>query len=271
LLRRAGGLGSRLTAGHCARALALQDFSAVFDFYYESPGVLAYSATSAVPVSTIVAERLDGQNSDPELDYAWLRLKTPVTPPRRPVPVHTVASGLRNGDALLVMGNGGGIPLKIDSGASVRDVRTQSLDYFSADADNFSGASGGAALDQQLTLTGIVSRGQLDFELAESGCQKAVQITGDDSNPDDLEHFTFAYRAVEALCRANPNASSICRTECGDPCLALPLPTYLVTGGCSLTHSATTSPFSIATAFCGVLVWCTRRKRNRVRRANRSS
>jgi V8-like Glu-specific endopeptidase len=249
-----------LSAGHCARALPVADFSAVFDFYYESFGTLAYTPASVAPVSAIVAERLDDASADSELDYAWFRLTAPVSRARRPMPVHTVASDLREGDPLVVMGYGGGIPLKIDHGATVRHVRAESMDYFSADADTFSGASGGAALDEQLVLTGITSRGQQDLQETERGCQTAVRIAVDASNARQVEDFTFAYRALEGLCRADPDASSLCRQDCGDPCVALPLPEYRVAGGCALTPVVRTSQLSLVAPFLGILFWSTRRR-----------
>lgn|SRR6185369_7715040 len=248
-----------LSAGHCARALPVEDFSVVFDFYYDSPGKLAYSPDSTVSVTAIAAERLDALNSDDQLDYAWFRLSRPVFSPRQPIPVHKASSNLHEGDSLIVMGNGSGIPLKIDRDAKVRNVRG-AQDYFSADADDFSGSSGGAALDEQLALTGIVSRGQQDLQTTDVGCQSAVRITTDDSDPNQFEDFTFASRAVQGLCRADPTASSLCRTDCADPCLAVPLPSYRAAGGCSLAPAPQRSPLPVLSGFLFILGWARRRR-----------
>jgi len=222
-----------LTAGHCARAFAVEDFSVVFDFYYEAPGGLAFVPESVAPVAEIVAERNDEAGSSPRLDYAWLRLKRLVPPFRRPVRVHTMSTGLAVGDTVVSMSYGGGIPLKIDSGAVVQDTRADAMDYFTADADNFAGSSGGGAFDDGLALTGVISRGEEDFELTASGCRRATRAlnAGRDTSRT-FEQFTLASRAVEGLCDESATASSICRKDCGDPCEALPHPLY--EGGCTL-------------------------------------
>jgi hypothetical protein len=254
-----------LTAGHCARAFAVGELSAVFDFYYESPGVLAYRPESVAAVAEIVAERLDEAGSAPRLDYAWLRLKTPVSPLRRPAQVHAVASDLGVGDPIVSMSYGGGIPLKIDSGARVRDARSDSADYFTADADNFSGSSGGGAFDEGLILTGVTSRGQEDFEVTASGCRRTIRTDATESVASPSEEFTFAYQAVQGLCATAPNVSSICRQNCGDPCQALPHPASA--GGCSLAlghRSPRGSELLVVASVFATQLWARRRKARRV-------
>jgi hypothetical protein len=83
-----------------------------------------------------------------------------------------------------------------------------------------------------LILTGVINRGQDDFEVTESGCLQAIRTTASETDPSQFEEMTYAFQAVAGLCDADPKASSICRQDCGDPCQALPHPAYA--GGCSV-------------------------------------
>ncbi|HET6147920.1 MAG TPA: hypothetical protein VFH68_10345 [Polyangia bacterium] len=95
-------------------------------------------------------------------------------------------------------------------------------DYFIADTDTSHGSSGAPALDvHDLAVTGVFVRGGLDAVASDAGCLRAVR------EPDGhtaVEQFTHIQRAVERLCAADPTASSLCRSDCGDPCAALPPP-----------------------------------------------
>jgi len=162
-----------------------------------------------------------------------------------------VAKDLAAGDTVVSMSYGGGIPLKIDSGARVQDARADAMDYFTADADNFAGSSGGGAFDDGLALTGVISRGEEDFELTASGCRRATRAVNAERAPSTFEQFTLAYRAVEGLCDASSSASSICRKDCGDPCEALPHPSN--EGGCTLISGQRPESGSVISALLALL------------------
>src|SRR5262249_38343194 len=74
-----------LTAGHCARAFAVDKFRAVFDYSHAEPGHLAGGKEAPGGFAAIVSEAPDPAGSEPRLDFAWLRLEKPMTPPRQPV------------------------------------------------------------------------------------------------------------------------------------------------------------------------------------------
>jgi len=223
-----------LTAGHCLRQLALDDLAVVFHYHYDSPGELAFSNADVVEPLEILSEKLDPAGNVPRLDYAWLRLKTPVSPRREPASVRVTARPMEVGAPIISVSTGGGTPMKLDSGGRVRDPRSASLDYFIADTDTVKGSSGGAAFDEELALAGILVRGAPDLVSTDEGCQ----VTRHEADGQlAAEQFTYAAAAVAELCSEDESASSLCRGDCGDPCTAMPpvVPTrspVTASGGC---------------------------------------
>jgi hypothetical protein len=214
-----------LTAGHCLRAFALQDFSVVFGYYYQATGQLA--PLEVIDPTTIVAEALDPSGQVPRRDYGWLRLARAASPERSPSPIYVEPRTPRVGDPVLSIGAGDGVPLKIDSGGTIRDPRGDSGDYFLADVDTSGGSSGGGAFDPQLALEGILVRGAPDTVPTDGGCAVTARLPG---GQDGGEQLTYASVAVAGLCDAS-SPSSICRPDCGSPCQALPAEPG---GGCAV-------------------------------------
>jgi hypothetical protein len=219
-----------LTAGHCTRLYAIQDFRVVFGYYFEEPGQLATTASDIVPIAEIVAEQLDPEGTEPRLDYAWLRLERPVRAPRQPALIHRAPPVLEPGDPVIVVGAPGGVPLKWDAGGHAQDIRAAWGDYFTVDADTSGGSSGGGAFDHDLGLLGIVARGGTDFFTTPEGCQATFHEA---DAARTAEQFTYAFRAVSALCASAGPTTSICRPDCGSPCQALPF-VEPPGGGCSI-------------------------------------
>jgi hypothetical protein len=219
----------------------------VFDYHYTAPGVLAMTDGDIVPVAEIVAEALDSGEGEARLDYAWLRLETPVASPREPSPIRVRRDSLKLDDTVVSIGSGGGVPMKFDAGGRARDLREEQSDYFLSDSDTSHGQSGGGAFDSDLALVGILARGGNDWLETEQGCRVTAH------QPDPLaaaEQFTYAHRAVEALCSADASASSLCRAECGDPCQAFPFSARLPSGGCAFNRR----PESRAPVLCVLLL-----------------
>jgi hypothetical protein len=234
-----------LTAGHCLRLLSLDDFVVVFGYYYAAPEALTIRDSDVIEPSEIVSEALDPPTVEPRLDYGWLRLSRLARSPRAPAALRLGQNALAVGDRIVSAGTSGGLPLKIDTGATVRGVRAQ-LDYFVADADTTMGASGGAAFDRDWALAGVLARGGQDLSRTEAGCKVTVREQGAAA----AEQFTLAHAALEMLCAGDTTRSSLCRSDCDDPCTALPAPQAPAPeapgGGCSL---------GTGTAGSGVM-WC---------------
>jgi hypothetical protein len=233
-----------LTAGHCGLVFLPQDFVVVRGFFYDLPGHLAVSSADDIrDVDSIIDYALDSAGSDPRLDFAWVRLKSTVRPPWRPAPIRMQMPFV--GDPITAINTGGGVPLKLDDGAHIRSVREASLDYFVADTDTLHGASGGGAFDASLNLIGVLARGEPDLVPTGDGCNVNARVS-DGTTAD--EEYTYAFRAVEALCDdAGPGSSSLCRLDCGDVCAATMRP---LEGGCSVALG----PSTAASVTCWLLL-----------------
>jgi hypothetical protein len=221
-----------LTAGHCTRVLATNDYVAVFGYYYAAAGRLAVAADDVVGIAAIEAERLDPIGAEPRLDYAWLRLDRAAPESRRPTPVSGPASTLAKDTPIIAASAGNGVPIKLDAGGRVIDARETSLDYFVADTDTSHGSSGGGAFDARLSLVGVLARGGTDLELTEAGCWEEVRaVSGEGTEQYTEEQYTYARRAVEDVCAgSSADRYAICRADCGDPCQAGTRPLDPATG-----------------------------------------
>lgn len=249
-----------LTAGHCMRVLPFDQYRAVFGYYYSSPGVLA--RLQAYRVADIVAEKLDPPESSPRLDYAFVRLERPVEAPAQPSPLRRAPYVAPEGAPLVTMGMSGGVPLKVDDSGRVLDGRAGARDYFVADTDTDHGASGAGAFDEELSLLGVLARGENDFVESDDGCLVSSRA----SQPNEGgEQFTYVSSALPGLCGKAPE-TSLCRGDCGEPCEALPFPR----GGCSLSGSGGTETCS-ASAFVVVTLLLGVRRRRASRRGRESA
>ena len=195
-----------LTAGHCVDRLPCDQMSLVFGFYYEAERELrSIAADDVIECEEVVAREVNATDATNELDYAWIRLKTPrpagtaAILNRRPTVVDV------NG-AVHSVSFGGGIPAKIETNARIWDVRARSLDYFVASLDNFHGGSGAAVYDAQYRVVGIAARGEPDFWLTETGCWASLR----EAESAAGEEITYAHRALDGLCRTLDDDHALC-------------------------------------------------------------
>ncbi|HXI56219.1 MAG TPA: serine protease [Polyangia bacterium] len=198
-----------LTAGHCARLVPVDDVGVVFDYLYAAPVTLGSGANEIAGIAEIVDEALDDPGAKPRLDFAWLRLTSPVDPSRRPARISAAAPVLNQGEPVLSIAADEGTPLKLAAGGTVRDPRATTADYFVADTDTSHGASGGGAFGKDLTLVGILARGLPDLMQRTDGCWTTTEAAEGDGG----EQFTYAARALQALCAQKPNGRAICQAE----------------------------------------------------------
>ena len=216
-----------LTAGHCLRVHDRRDFVVLFGYAMVAPGQLNPQMQSRNVVA-ILHEAL-GHDDGVLRDHAWLKLDRPVGPPLRPAPVVKQIDRIAVGNAALVASTPWGVPTKLDAGGAVRGLNPELAGSFSVDADTSGGSSGGGAFDTGLALMGVLSSGFWDTVITSEGCHLEIH------EPDGArgsEQFTYAAAALEALCRSDPGASSLCRDDCPEPCEALPPVADL--GGCTV-------------------------------------
>jgi hypothetical protein len=201
-----------LTAGHCSRDVSCEEMVVVRGFAYDAPGELRplHSADLASCKRIVHREPPRDQAGGPGLDYAWLELDHPfegavglrVTPATRIV----------GDEPAVLIGNGVGVPLKID--ADGRVVRTDvATGHFVATVDNFGGGSGAGVFDAAGDLLGIAVTGARDYDATSDGCRKTRVL--DES--EGMESVTYAARAVDGLCAASSRADlcGVGATSCG--------------------------------------------------------
>jgi hypothetical protein len=218
-----------LTAGHCARLFGPQDFVVMFDYYLVEPDQLAPGFDSVRNVARIVDE--DGRDDQTGVDYAWLRLQRPVGFPRRPAPLARRIDDVGLGQPMFTISTPWGTPFKLDEGGQIRHLGGDTRQTFLADSDTSGGSSGGGAFLSPHALLGILSGGLPDKETTAAGC--SVETVEADAELG-RERFTYAARALEALCRKNPTATSLCRPDCPEPCEALTAPEAITAPGCGV-------------------------------------
>lgn len=186
-----------LTAAHCVRGLACAETAVVFDFRFESEGVLLPVRTQSVfECAEVVA-------IDDARDIAAIRLDR--APDRQPPPL--ALATLEAGATLSIAGHPSGTPLKFTAQAPYAGPIEPGAFIFYADA--FAGNSGSPVFDAEGALVGVLSRGERDYELVE-GCVRARRLG---SMEGAGEVAASARPAVQVLCDASPSE---------EPCAQLP-------------------------------------------------
>ncbi|KFA88930.1 trypsin-like serine peptidase [Archangium violaceum] len=195
-----------LTAGHCVTsASACADTRLVFNYYRTAAGTLQTVTTADIYSCAAIVARQQGTVNGQNLDFAVLRLDRPATPRFTPAPVRTGNTALTVGQNVAVIGSGSGIPFKIDSGGSVRDTRSGTLDYFIASTDTFGGNSGSGVYETSTyTVAGILVRGETDY--VTSGSCRVVNVCSETGCRG--EDITYVYPAIRAYCTATNNGNT---------------------------------------------------------------
>lgn len=200
-----------LTAGHCvATSQDCAGLRFVFNYYRPSADTLQVITAADVFHCVSIVSRSQRQTSD----YGVVRLDRPATPRFTPAPVRTSGSPLSPGQNVAVIGSGSGIPLKLDSGGSVRDPHADALDFFVASTDTFAGNSGSGVYETGgYTVAGILVRGETDY--VKNGSCNVVNVCPEAGCRG--EESTYAFRAIGSFCRDTGNASTrLCGNKTAD-------------------------------------------------------
>jgi V8-like Glu-specific endopeptidase len=199
-----------LTAGHCvSSAVECENTRVVFNYYRTAANALRTITTADIFNCSSVVNSKQGS-----VDYALIRLDRPATPSFTPAPVKTGNSALTSGQNVAVIGCGSNIPLKVDSGGSVRNPRANTLDYFVASTDTFTGNSGSGVYETNgYSVAGILVRGDTDY-VANGGCNVVNVCSETGCRGEDS---TYVYPAIDGFCRATANASArLCGNKSAD-------------------------------------------------------
>lgn len=162
-----------VTAGHCIEKTAdCQDHVWVFDYANtsEEKTNFIFSKDQVYHCVKVIAREKDYTTLN---DFAVIKLDRPV-PGRTPFQYRK--KGKVADDAVLtVLGYPSGLPLKITTGANMRD-NTNPV-FFQTNADTYGGNSGSAVVDSRTAIVeGVLVRGDEDYDQKESErCQKSVR------------------------------------------------------------------------------------------------
>jgi len=198
-----------LTAGHCiTSASACTNTRFVFKFLRPSAGALETVTTQDIFSCTNIVARQQAVVNGRNLDYAVVRIDRSASPRFTPAPVRAGGAALANGTSVTVIGSGSGVPFKIDSGGSVRDARSSTLDYFVANTDTFGGNSGSGVYENTgYSVAGILVRGETDY-VSSGSCSIVNTCTEAGCRGEDI---TYVRPAIEAYC-AVAGSQRLCGT-----------------------------------------------------------
>jgi V8-like Glu-specific endopeptidase len=177
-----------VTAGHCVSTMNdCEDHSWVFDYanVTEEKTAFEFKEDQVYRCTQIVARE---KNSETMNDYAVVKLDRPVLD-RTPLRFRT--SGKTADDAVFtVIGHPSGLPVKITSGADMRD--NSDPIFFSTNADTYGGNSGSAVVDSRTGLVeGILVRGDTDYKRSENGtCLVSVHRDQNGGRGEDVTRIT---------------------------------------------------------------------------------
>ncbi len=178
-----------VTAGHCVREVSqCNDHSWVFDYanYQGVSNLFAFNKAQMFKCTAIVSRVKDNATG---LDFAVLKLDRDVLG-RKPFKIRK--AGVVDTNAVLtVIGFPSGIPLKITTGATVRD--NSNLNYFVMNSDTYGGNSGSAVVDTRTgVVEGILVRGDTDFEQSPNEeCYQTVKRSNDGGRGEDATRITL--------------------------------------------------------------------------------
>lgn len=203
-----------LTAGHCFRSEArsaeevCRATSFVFGFDYRAPdGLNPIGARDVHGCKKLVAPSSAGSNKE-HPDYALVQLDR-AAEGGTPAPLAARENRPVLEASLHLIGNGAGLPTKVDSGGKVTDASGET--YLVADTDSFEGGSGSGVFDASFLLVAIQVRGLPDWQRS-IDCNRAAQ--GDRGS----EQHLLVSHVLGALCDEGYPSARLCKraSTCGD-------------------------------------------------------
>lgn len=177
-----------VTAGHCINSVSdCSNHSWVFDFANttDEKSVFTFTKDQVFHCTKIIARE---KNPGTMNDFAVLKLDRAV-PGRTPLKFRS--SGKTADDAVFtVIGHPTGLPVKITSGADMRD-NTNAV-FFRTNADTYGGNSGSAVVDSRTgVVEGILVRGDQDYAQSETdSCLVSVHRDQNGGRGEDVTRIT---------------------------------------------------------------------------------
>jgi hypothetical protein len=191
-----------LTAGHCLLAFSCRSSMVVRGYEMASEAEPAAIGSAGVArCLEVEADTLGEEAGGVGIDVAWIRLDRELAFATTAEGVAMGSSELSAGQEAILIGNGLGIPTKIDRG-TVAESGSADGESFRAAVDNFVGGSGAPLFDLNGRLLGIATGGQADFLETGAGCRITRRL--EPSHGD--EKIIRIERAMEKLDDVLPTA-----------------------------------------------------------------
>jgi len=209
-----------VTAGHCVDSVPCDSMKLVFNFY-----VTGHDSTTGFSYQTITEHDVYScskyvRETNNLRDYAYIELDREVLSSSGHVGVQNMEIGedvrLSPGDEVVVIGFGSGLPMKIDTGATVfandagSNTQPLSPDFsFKASLDTFGGNSGSGVFKSDGTLIGIHFIGNQDYTQEDDGngnmCQRNHVMPN--GSPGE-ESQNYLYLAMNDICMQDSDCES---------------------------------------------------------------
>ncbi|MDD4974634.1 MAG: serine protease [Bacteriovorax sp.] len=177
-----------VTAGHCIYSVNdCTNNSWVFDYTNttEEKAAFSFNQNQIYHCTKIIARE---KNNETMNDYAVIKLDRPVTG-RLPLKIRH-AGKIEDDAVLTVIGNPSGLPIKITSGAELRD--NSNPIFFTTNADTYGRNSGSAVINSRTGIVeGILVRGDVDFAKSSTeDCSVSVHHDQSSGRGEDVTRIT---------------------------------------------------------------------------------
>jgi Trypsin-like peptidase domain len=192
-----------VTAAHCL-TVPCNRWRLIAGWHYSTPDA-GPSASGGAPYlcAEVLAAHVSEGTPGPQFDYAWIRLDRPMASPMEPAPIANSGED-EIGERVAVIGHPGGIPVKIDDGATV--IQSDDARLF-VDSDTFEGSSGSGVFTLDGALKGILTAGASDYILDPSGCRRARRIADMDRTGEVATRISVA---LDDICTRNVVPTDLC-------------------------------------------------------------
>jgi hypothetical protein len=220
-----------MTAGHCLvdRQGCRDGFKLAFGYVGDGSPLETKNVFDCVAVE---AFHHDAWDSPRRLDYALLRLDRSISAPLFSLPVGSLSDDVSS-EHLLYVGANEGTPMTVDDQVFSVDQIDLASGHFTVSADVFHGGSGGAILDRDRNVVGIVSGGADDYEYdAANGCFRTR--LADPSADDFGEQATIMSAALDDLCGRASSCLPVCSQVGYETCGASSV--RVTGGGCAFAQ-----------------------------------
>lgn len=196
------------TAGHCISYATCENMAFIFD-YKLSDSLSSSPEVFFIPEDNVFFCSNFQYQLDGDSDWGVVELDRYV-PNREPLPLRQTDE-VDEGTPLIMVGHPSGLPMKVEDGASVKEVH-QRRTYFSANTDSYGGNSGSMVVNMMTwEVEGILVRGNKDFVYdATGGCCRSNVCSDDTGCPgyEDITKISEVLKYVsDPLCNCKSDGS----------------------------------------------------------------